>query len=218
MTLEELLCVQTGWRWCHKCLGLFFAGTDPLLANTGPCSAGAFHDDTGSGEYTLMHQVVGLGQPGWHWCKKCQGQFFAGTDPLLANTGRCSAGAFHDDTGSGEYTLMHKVVGLVSLDGTGAGSAMDFSLREPIRCWQMRVVVPQVASTMIPIVAIIASSIGCRASGRGGIGQLLHPLRPIVRWRLLRARNTLSISRADRRIKPCARSRTITWCCEVVAV
>ena len=112
MTLEELLCVQTGWRWCHKCLGLFFAGTDPLLANTGPCSAGAFHDDTGSGEYTLMHQVVGLGQPGWHWCKKCQGQFFAGTDPLLANTGPCSAGAFHDDTGSGEYTLMHQVVGL----------------------------------------------------------------------------------------------------------
>jgi len=112
MTLEKLLCVQTGWRWCHKCLGLFFAGTDPLLANTGPCSAGAFHDDTGSGKYTLVHQVVGLGQPGWHWCRKCQGQFFAGTNPLLANAGRCSAGAFHDDAGSGEYTLMHQVVGL----------------------------------------------------------------------------------------------------------
>ena len=74
MTLEELLCVQTGWRWCHKCLGLFFAGTDPLLASTGPCSAGAFHDDAGSGEYTLVHQVVGLGQPGWHWCRKCRSE------------------------------------------------------------------------------------------------------------------------------------------------
>jgi hypothetical protein len=111
MTLDELLCVQTGWHWCGKCQGLFFAGTNPLFASTGRCPAGGFHDDSGIAEYTLMHQVLGLGQAGWHWCGKCQGLFFAGTNPLTSG-GRCPAGDFHDDSGSGEYTMMHQALGV----------------------------------------------------------------------------------------------------------
>ena len=93
MTLEELLCVQTGWRWCHKCLDRSFGGYGSVIGNTGPCSAGAFRDELpGSGEYTLMHQVVGLGQPGWHWCKKCQGQFFRGNGPVIGKHGTVFSG------------------------------------------------------------------------------------------------------------------------------
>ena len=55
MTLDELLCVQTGWHWCRKCQGLFFAGTNPLFASTGRCPQGDFHDDSGSGEYNLVN-------------------------------------------------------------------------------------------------------------------------------------------------------------------
>ena len=60
MTLDELLCVQTGWHWCRKCQGLFFAGTNPLFASTGRCSADGFHDDTGSGEYNLVNWLPRL--------------------------------------------------------------------------------------------------------------------------------------------------------------
>jgi hypothetical protein len=42
---------QADWRWCHKCDGLFFAGT----ANQGTCPSGGQHDGTQSGEYKLMH-------------------------------------------------------------------------------------------------------------------------------------------------------------------
>ena len=48
MTLDELLCLQTGWHWCGKCQGLFFAGTNPF-ASTGRCPQGDFHDDSAAG-------------------------------------------------------------------------------------------------------------------------------------------------------------------------
>jgi hypothetical protein len=113
MSLEELLCVQGQWRWCGKCEGLFFAGPGRGPARKGRCPAGGVHDDSASGEYTLMHQVPGLGQGGWHWCGKCEGLFFAGTEfPGLARVGKCAAGGVHDGSASGEYTLMHEVPGV----------------------------------------------------------------------------------------------------------
>ena len=66
--------VGANWRWCHKCQGLYFAG------NPGShCPAGAAHDSTGSGDYTLINQSpLAIGQHQWNWCHKCQGLFFAG--------------------------------------------------------------------------------------------------------------------------------------------
>jgi hypothetical protein len=42
-------------------------------------------------------------QPGWRWCRKCQGMFFAGNP----TTGACPAGGGHDPSQSGAYRLPH---------------------------------------------------------------------------------------------------------------
>ena len=39
---------QEGWRWCHKCEGLFFAGHP----SQGRCPAGGSHDASQSGRWT----------------------------------------------------------------------------------------------------------------------------------------------------------------------
>jgi hypothetical protein len=90
---------QGNWRWCHKCQGLYFAG------NPGShCPAGAAHDQTGSGEYFLVHDASSYpGQANWRWCHKCQGLYFAG------NPGsHCPAGGAHDQTASGNYSLLQQ--------------------------------------------------------------------------------------------------------------
>ena len=40
---------QEGWRWCHKCEGLFFAGHP----SQGRCPAGGSHDASQSGHYAI---------------------------------------------------------------------------------------------------------------------------------------------------------------------
>jgi hypothetical protein len=91
---------QSDWRWCDKCQGLFFAGN-----NQGVCPAGGAHNDTGSSNYTLATSAPGQYdancQPGWSWCDRCQGLFFAGNDTF----GVCPAGGTHDDAGSNNYKL-----------------------------------------------------------------------------------------------------------------
>jgi DNA-directed RNA polymerase subunit M/transcription elongation factor TFIIS len=41
---------QGGWRWCHKCEGMFYARAS---AGKGVCPAGSKHDDGGSAHYAL---------------------------------------------------------------------------------------------------------------------------------------------------------------------
>src|SRR5947209_2807211 len=41
---------QSGWRWCHKCQGLSFAGNP----DQGACPAGGKHDHAGSGAYAMQ--------------------------------------------------------------------------------------------------------------------------------------------------------------------
>jgi hypothetical protein len=44
--------LQLDWRWCHKCQGLYLGG------NPGPvCPAGGSHENVGSGNYGLPHNV-----------------------------------------------------------------------------------------------------------------------------------------------------------------
>ena len=40
-------------------------------------------------------------QPGWRWCKKCEGLFFAQN----GTNGVCPAGEGHDASGSGSYVM-----------------------------------------------------------------------------------------------------------------
>jgi hypothetical protein len=94
---------QSDWRWCNRCQGLFFAGNNTL----GFCPAGGAHNDTGSGDYALATSAKGQSdsncQPGWSWCNRCQGLFFAGNNMF----GICPAPGDgpHSNTGSGDYKL-----------------------------------------------------------------------------------------------------------------
>ena len=94
---------QAGWRWCHKCQGLFF-GPNP----GSHCPAGGAHENVGSANYSLRNQnALAPGQHGWRWCHKCQGLYFAG------NPGsHCPAGGAHDSAGSADYSLLFAGSGL----------------------------------------------------------------------------------------------------------
>ena len=91
---------ESDWRWCNKCQALAFADSPSL----GSCSAGGMHDHTGSGNYVLAYSASSGAPPGrqdnWRWCNKCQVPAFAGF-----GAGPCSAGGFHDHSGSVNYML-----------------------------------------------------------------------------------------------------------------
>ena len=68
---------QTGWRWCRRCQGLFFAGGE----TQGICFDANPHDGSASAKY-LMQFGEGAAntqpQGGWRWCHQCQGMHFSG--------------------------------------------------------------------------------------------------------------------------------------------
>lgn len=86
---------QLGWRWCSKCQGLWYAGS-------AACPASGCHDHTGSGDYSLAHDLPSspIRQTDWKWCSKCQVLSF-----VQHVTGACSGGDLHDTGGSLNYTL-----------------------------------------------------------------------------------------------------------------
>jgi hypothetical protein len=96
--------LQTNWRWCDKCQGLWFAGNAPSM---GACPAGGGHQHTSPDGYTLTYNTTaGAGTQGnWRWCDKCQGLWFAGNAPSM---GACPAGGGHTHSGSGDYILIYK--------------------------------------------------------------------------------------------------------------
>ncbi len=94
---------QPGWNWCHLCQGLFFSGN----ASQGVCpgNGGAPHAATGLLGFQLKYALligddVGDAQPGWRWCRKCQGLFYS-LNPISV----CPDGVAHDPSGSGPYSL-----------------------------------------------------------------------------------------------------------------
>ena len=94
---------QPGWRWCHKCQGMFYA---VATAGKGVCPADHQpHDDAGSGQYRerVGEDATGRQQGGWRWCKQCQGLFYARAS---AGKGVCPAGGTHDDSASGHYAAL----------------------------------------------------------------------------------------------------------------
>jgi hypothetical protein len=109
---EVILCYragteQPGWRWCHKCEGMFF-GDNP---SKGVCPAGGAHDPSQSGRYAGLFGDTSPGAQGsWRWCHKCQGKFFAGNP----SQGVCPASGAHDASQSGHYATL-----LPANDGAG---------------------------------------------------------------------------------------------------
>lgn len=68
--------IQDGWRWCHKCEGLFRGTTDTA------CPTGGRHDLTASGKYQIALTSFELpGHQRWAHCGKCKGLFHTMLQP-----------------------------------------------------------------------------------------------------------------------------------------
>jgi hypothetical protein len=92
---------QYNWRWCSRCMGLWFAGN----GTAGACPAGGGHRQSGSGNYVLNFYPDGGGtQHNWRWCSFCQGLWFQ-----PASQSCCPVNGFngHTDAGSGDYYLIN---------------------------------------------------------------------------------------------------------------
>ncbi|NAZ76447.1 hypothetical protein GTQ99_13635 [Kineococcus sp. T13] len=97
--------LQSDWRWCSRCQGLFWGGGQPASV----CPEGGAHapqPQSGSGDYSLPHGAppdAGR-QAGWRWCDRCQGLYYG---PAVADS-TCPAGGTHAPaatSGSGDYAL-----------------------------------------------------------------------------------------------------------------
>ncbi len=92
---------QNGWRWCHLCQGLWFAGNPTL--GVCPANGTAGHSLAGSGNYTLTTSAAFPGQRDWFWCHRCAGLWYAGSS---IRGGACPAGpGGHEIFGSTDYSL-----------------------------------------------------------------------------------------------------------------
>jgi hypothetical protein len=105
-TWEAHVLLQSDWRWCNKCQGLFYG---PAVA-TSRCPAGGAHAapaQSGSANYSLLMGPGGASrQSEWRWCNKCQGLFYG---PHVGNS-KCPAGDAHAapaQSGSANYSLPH---------------------------------------------------------------------------------------------------------------
>ena len=85
---------QTNWRFCPKCMSLFYAGW-------AACSAGGLHSPDEGFNYRLETDPAAAGQNNWRWCCKCQQLCFTGHGVRTL----CPAGENHDHTGSIDYRL-----------------------------------------------------------------------------------------------------------------
>ena len=95
--------LQSEWRWCSKCAGLFFNGNE----TKGVCPEGKEHDAGISGKYVLRvavdaNEATDTVQGSWRRCKKCEGLFYAGSSFET----HCPAGKAHE-ADKPEYLLAH---------------------------------------------------------------------------------------------------------------
>jgi hypothetical protein len=93
--------VQGNWRFCNKCLAMFFAGG----SGQGTCAAGGAHVAQGF-NFVLAHDVAGPGQRDWRFCNKCCALFFDG----YPGKGVCPAGGAHVAQGF-NFVVPHDVDG-----------------------------------------------------------------------------------------------------------
>jgi hypothetical protein len=94
---------QSDWRWCSKCLQLFYNG----YPDKGACPSGGSHDGTRSFDYCLPFNTFETpnAQKDWRYCQKCHTMFYDG----FAAKGACASGGEHQAQGY-NFTLPHDVV------------------------------------------------------------------------------------------------------------
>ncbi len=92
---------QDKWRWCHKCQGMWWGGSD----SRGKCPSGGGHSRKGSGDYRIRYgnKPSGKYQGEWRWCRDCYGMCYSGN-----GNGRCPDGGGHDFRGSGAYYMPYE--------------------------------------------------------------------------------------------------------------
>jgi hypothetical protein len=107
--------MQSSWRWCVNCQGLWFAGLGPQASRcpspNAPSGQHVLQPPAGvSGRYVLACDAFPPVskddyQQNWAKCDKCQALFYNGKDPGIA-PGVCPADHNpHDATGSPNYVL-----------------------------------------------------------------------------------------------------------------
>jgi hypothetical protein len=108
---------QGGWRFCHKCAGLFFKdGGIDVLGGGRTCAAGGRHDPGQSGLYVMNQGEERVGVQGnWRFCKHCFSLFFSQPGGLghdIEHQGVCSADNnifIHDASASGHYQMTFEI-------------------------------------------------------------------------------------------------------------
>jgi hypothetical protein len=105
--------LQTHWKFCNNCFGLFFFGESPQ-ADAGVCPdfpGGHIFINPESGDYALTLSLGGnfesgvrAGQRNWRFCNKCRSLWFNGKP----TNGVCAAGDSHTTEGSGDYALVNQ--------------------------------------------------------------------------------------------------------------
>ncbi len=97
---------QGGWRWCHKCAGMWYADS-----SFGACPVGGAHSSLSSGDYVLTVSNVSnnplFEEGNWRWCHKCNGLWFTGMPAKGVCPGwKENLGESHEEVGSGPYVLL----------------------------------------------------------------------------------------------------------------
>jgi kumamolisin len=116
---------QGGWRWCHKCQGMFFAGNPSRGPYQGVCPAdGKTHDGSQSVHYAAVLGEDNAGQQGgWRLCIKCQGMFFG----LNMSKGVCPADNQPHDPGSDPVPHYAMLAGATGILPCGIIDRPDFT-------------------------------------------------------------------------------------------
>jgi M6 family metalloprotease-like protein len=96
---------QTAWRWCQKCMGLFY-GPNQAASFCRNTTGGPNHSAAGS-DYSLRMDVPSApGQHEWRWCRKCQGLFYG---PNQGDSNCPKDGLLHDGSASSNYAMVRSL-------------------------------------------------------------------------------------------------------------
>jgi hypothetical protein len=89
--------MQTGWRYCQRCQGLFYVDNP----TQGACPCGGQHDHANrSALYDMSLEGPPGMETGWRWCAKCEGLFNSGNQESI-----CATGGKHDGSSSAKYAM-----------------------------------------------------------------------------------------------------------------
>lgn len=132
--------MESGWRWCKQCQGLFLAssghGTCPVRPTHRGMPARVIgpHTDNQSGHYALyFRRAPGCVQTGWTRCARCHGLYFGQN----GRVGRCPASSQGHSPAAGVQYELHTCDGAGGQEGwrwCHKCEGMFYSLSESSAC------------------------------------------------------------------------------------